>query len=194
MAALFRPLPFLPILLLVLLESRLGRDWPAQDGSDKHRAALAFAWDIVPIEAKVAGNEHKGGIRYILLHPTRAKAVLHGNIWWRAPSPGRSPRARTIRSSVSRRLQWYNRNKILHTAASHYTTTLNRGGGTEEPRKGAIQRYILEGISLTEGMEVGWMDGLWRLSLLNPGDLRVLAMLHEQVEWIASVARRAIAK
>ena len=34
-----------------------------QNVSDKHYAALAFTWNIVPIEAKVAGNKHKSSIR-----------------------------------------------------------------------------------------------------------------------------------
>ena len=41
-------------------------------------------------------------------------------------------------------------------------TTLLRSiavGGTEEPRKVGTQGYILDGISVTESMEEGWMDG-----------------------------------
>lgn len=88
-------------------------------------------------------------VTYILLHPKRAKTVLHGTTRWRAPSPGRSPRACTKRSSVGWGLQWFEQDPAYHCPALRYcASSRRRNGGTEE---GAVQGFILEGISLTKG-------------------------------------------
>ena len=105
------PLPLLPTLLLVVLESRPEKGRPAQDGSDEHHIALTFMQNIVLTGARVASDERKGPVcaqvTYVLLHPKKAKTVLHGSTStpWRDPSLGRSLRTRTIRSSASWCLQ-----------------------------------------------------------------------------------------
>jgi len=116
-------------------------------------------WDIVPTEAKVAGDEHKGAVcawvTYVLHHPERAKTVLHGSARWMAPSSGRSLRARTLGPSGCQKPQDLMLEGFLYTATEHHVATLNRGEGKEGLRKVPIRKYIPERISLKGGGKEG---------------------------------------
>jgi len=81
---------FLPILLLAKLEICLEKGRPAQDGSGEHHAALPFAWNIAPTDAKVAVTSTRGPQahgQHTSPVPGKGEDILAGSTRWRTPFP-----------------------------------------------------------------------------------------------------------
>lgn len=83
-------LPLLPILLLAKLEICLEKGRPAKDGSGERRAALAFAWNIAPTDAKVAVTSTRSPQahgQHTSPVPGKGEDILAGSTRWRTLFP-----------------------------------------------------------------------------------------------------------